>query len=81
MDENVVLLKATCQSCGTVADVGYIHGRARVTVTEFFCERCGTKWVATPPAPRISLAPRKRIGPKASFRLPRKTRLPRSPHA
>jgi hypothetical protein len=69
VDEGVVLLKATCQSCGTVAEVGYIHGRARVTVTEFLCERCGTKGTTTPSSPRTSLAPRqKRIGPRPSSR-------------
>ena len=64
MDEDVVLLKATCRSCGTVTEVGYIHGRARVTVTEFFCDHCGTKGVSTPPSPRIALAPRPRIAPR-----------------
>ena len=67
MDEDVVLLKATCR-CGTVAEVGYIHGRARVTVTEFLCEKCGQRGASTPPSPRIPLAPRKRIGPKPSSR-------------
>ena len=68
MDEDVVLLNATCQSCGEVAEVGYIHGRARVTVTEFLCERCGTRGATTPSSARTSLAPRKRIGPRASPR-------------
>ena len=50
MGDEMVLLTAICRQCGKVAEVGYIHGRARVTVTAYRCEHCGAEDALKPPA-------------------------------
>ena len=64
--DEMVLLTATCRHCGKVAEVGYIHGRARVTVTAYRCEHCGAEDALKPPAaPPIA---QKGTPPKSSLR-------------
>jgi hypothetical protein len=62
--DEMVLLTAICRQCGKVAEVGYIHGRARVTVTAYRCEHCGAEDALKPPA----ASPIAQKGPKSSLR-------------
>ena len=66
MGDEMVLLTATCRHCGKVAEVGYIHGRARVTVTAYRCEHCGAEDALKPPAARPIA--QKTMAPKSSLR-------------
>ena len=72
--DEMVLLTATCRTCGRVAEVGYIQGRARVTVTGYRCGYCGADDpLESPPAPPIA---RKRMPPKSSPRRRRPSEAP-----
>jgi len=63
--DEMVLLTGTCRQCGKVAEVGYIHGRARVTVTAYRCEHCGAEdALKLPAAPPIA----QKMTPKSSLR-------------
>jgi hypothetical protein len=65
--DEMVLLTATCRQCGKVAEVGYIHGRARVTVTAYRCEYCGAEdALKAPAAPPIAQKKKKRMPPETS---------------
>ena len=61
MGDETVRLTATCRACGKVAEVGYIHGRARVATPEQRCIWCGASYSdEKKPAPGAT----KRKGPK-----------------
>ena len=77
--DDLVLLTGTCRSCGKVTEVGYVYGRARVTVRDVLCDTCRAQPDAAAVAQRQPSG--RRIGPKPSSRLPRKSRLPHSPRA
>jgi len=67
--DQLVLLTATCRSCGGVTEIGYVQGRARVAVTGFRCARCGAEQDSRPPftdSPALDAGSRK--GPRRSPR-------------
>ncbi len=70
MGDETVLLTATCRACGKVAEVGYIHGRARVSTVGPRCLYCGSPFPKDEktPQPRGVAGATKRKAPKRSVR-------------